>query len=238
MEYQPLDEEDLEPINPAPHESPGRSRGQESFTGNAEQSGPDEAHLGPAEEAGAESEHTPISDQQLAANRQNAKRSTGPRTEAGKRSSAQNAIKHGYYARRAEPIRRGALAEDEEEFRDQRQAMIESLHPRYAIEEALADAIAENVTTSGRLTRYAALMLSNDGKRQPPDPETFRRLGLDAELLEGLQEEIAARKAVKNTFAQTIPKMASLVRQQTRLIEAYRLLQKEPPPEGQHRTQR
>ncbi|MGC1764422.1 MAG: hypothetical protein WA769_15920, partial [Pseudolabrys sp.] len=37
-------------------------------------------------------------EKQLAANRQNAKSSTGPRTEAGKRRSRRNAIRHGLTA--------------------------------------------------------------------------------------------------------------------------------------------
>lgn len=37
----------------------------------------------------------PISDRKLQANRANAKRSTGPRTEAGKVASRRNALKHG-----------------------------------------------------------------------------------------------------------------------------------------------
>ena len=38
----------------------------------------------------------PISEKQLAANRANAKKSTGPRTPEGKTRSAQNARKHGF----------------------------------------------------------------------------------------------------------------------------------------------
>jgi hypothetical protein len=37
----------------------------------------------------------PISERKLQANRENAKRSTGPKTEAGKAASCKNALKHG-----------------------------------------------------------------------------------------------------------------------------------------------
>ena len=39
-----------------------------------------------------------VSAAQLQANRKNAKRSTGPRTEQGKRNSSRNAFKHGVLA--------------------------------------------------------------------------------------------------------------------------------------------
>jgi hypothetical protein len=41
----------------------------------------------------------PISERKLLANRANAKRSTGPRTEAGKAASCRNALKHGILSR-------------------------------------------------------------------------------------------------------------------------------------------
>jgi hypothetical protein len=41
----------------------------------------------------------PISERKLQANRANAKRSTGPKTEAGKAASCRNALKHGILSR-------------------------------------------------------------------------------------------------------------------------------------------
>src|SRR5215469_6039805 len=41
---------------------------------------------------------TPISERKLAANRRNAIRSCGPKTEQGKANSSKNAVKHGIYA--------------------------------------------------------------------------------------------------------------------------------------------
>src|ERR1700744_2875868 len=42
------------------------------------------------------SDSKPISEKRLAANRENAKRSTGPRTIEGKSRSSRNAVKHGF----------------------------------------------------------------------------------------------------------------------------------------------
>jgi hypothetical protein len=42
------------------------------------------------------SDSKPISEKRLAANRENAKRSTGPRSEEGKARSSRNAVKHGF----------------------------------------------------------------------------------------------------------------------------------------------
>ena len=46
---------------------------------------------------GSEQENPTVSARKLEANRQNAQKSTGPRTEEGKAKSAQNAYKHGFF---------------------------------------------------------------------------------------------------------------------------------------------
>ena len=53
---------------------------------------------------------------QLKANRANAKHSTGPKTEAGKQESSQNAIKHGFYSKSF--LIRDDEREDFEDLRD------------------------------------------------------------------------------------------------------------------------
>ena len=54
-------------------------------------------------------------DAQIQANRNNATRSTGPRSEAGKVTSTQNSLKHGGYATSSIAIPRGHFAEDPNE---------------------------------------------------------------------------------------------------------------------------
>jgi hypothetical protein len=84
---------------------------------------------------------------QIAANRLNAQRSTGPRTAEGKAVVAQNAVKHGLLAR--EGVLRG---EDGEEFERHREALLEQLNPAGPLEAILA---ARIVDLTWRLQRAA-----------------------------------------------------------------------------------
>ena len=84
---------------------------------------------------------------QMAANRLNAQKSTGPRTAEGKAVVAQNAVKHGLLAR--EGVLRG---EDGEEFERHREALLEELNPTGALEVILA---ARIVDLTWRLRRAA-----------------------------------------------------------------------------------
>ncbi len=84
---------------------------------------------------------------QVAANRLNAQKSTGPRTAEGKAVVAQNAVKHGLLAR--EGVLRG---EDGEEFERHREALLEQLNPAGPLEVILA---ARIVDLTWRLQRAA-----------------------------------------------------------------------------------
>ncbi len=84
---------------------------------------------------------------QIAANRRNAEKSTGPRTADGKAVVAQNAVQHGLLAR--EGVLRG---EDAEEFERHREMLLEQLNPVGALEGILATRI---VDLTWRLQRAA-----------------------------------------------------------------------------------
>ena len=84
---------------------------------------------------------------QIAANRLNAQKSTGPRTAAGKAVVSQNAVTHGLLAR--EGVLRG---EDWEEFQWHREMLLEELRPAGALEVILA---ARIVDLTWRLHRAA-----------------------------------------------------------------------------------
>ena len=90
-----------------------------------------------------------ISDKQLEANRKNALKSTGPKTEAGKSISSKNALTHGL---RAQQI--VIEGESQEEFDDFRELLIDYLSPDGPLEMFLVDRIAAG---SWRLRRTGHL---------------------------------------------------------------------------------
>ena len=167
MEYQPLDE-DIQPLDHGPHDLGSSATREDALTGEPERTRSAAIPVDPSgvvdAEAGGEQKTDRVSARQLEANRENAKRSTGPRTAPGKKTSSQNAIKHGYYADGAEPIQRGALAEDPEEFDRRTKEIIASMRARSVVAGELARTIASGFNTHRRLEHFAALQLSNDGK--------------------------------------------------------------------------
>ena len=85
---------------------------------------------------------------QMKANRNNAKKSTGPRTEEGKTRSAQNALKHGLLAR--DTVLPG---EDPAEFDSQLSALEADIQPANSLEFELVRQIADSQWRMRRLTR-------------------------------------------------------------------------------------
>ncbi|OPZ83993.1 MAG: hypothetical protein BWY76_02037 [bacterium ADurb.Bin429] len=89
-----------------------------------------------------------MSQRQDDANRRNAKKSSGPRTAAGKARVAQNALRHGLQAQRI------LLAwESEDEFTALRAALMEELVPVGALEELYVDGIVAALWRLARLTQ-------------------------------------------------------------------------------------
>ncbi len=83
----------------------------------------------------------PTSERKVQANRRNAVRSTGPKTERGKRTVARNAIKHGFLARQV-VITAGDGEESLEEFHDLVERLCEYYEPTGFVEESLVQTIA------------------------------------------------------------------------------------------------
>ncbi len=96
---------------------------------------------------------------QIAANRRNSKRSTGPRTHEGKERSRRNALRHGLAARTL------AVApwEDAAEFRDFAADLAADLAPEGAVETALAQRVALCLWRLERAARIEAELLMGEG---------------------------------------------------------------------------
>jgi hypothetical protein len=82
-----------------------------------------------------------ISLRKLEANRRNAQLSTGPRTEAGRKNSRRNALKHGVLAD-ALLISEGEGAEDAARYHALLDGLYDDLQPVGAVEEMLVERIA------------------------------------------------------------------------------------------------
>ena len=95
-----------------------------------------------------------LTPRQLESRRENAQKSTGPRTEAGKRRAAMNALKYGRYTstHTLEQSMR-LLGEDPQEFHDFRDSLIASRQPADAIEQMLLEDIAMLAWKKRRLNR-------------------------------------------------------------------------------------
>jgi hypothetical protein len=86
----------------------------------------------------------------IAANRANARKSTGPRTRSGKLKSSFNALRHGLYSEKYM-----VDTEDENTFRNFAASFVEEFQPRTASELELVDAL---IHTAWRRRRIASLI--------------------------------------------------------------------------------
>ncbi len=96
------------------------------------------------------------------ANRKNAARSTGPRTDAGKAASSRNAFKHGGYGSKGLAIPRGLFVEDDAEVAQFLEGIVAALAPRDALEAEQAQRIAICYLRLRRVSRFEAVSLGAD----------------------------------------------------------------------------
>lgn len=140
-------------------------------------------------------DQTSVSDRKLAANRENAKKSTGPRTERGKARSSQNAYKHGFFAKPLYPTA-SQVTQDRSDYDDMLDGLFDHYQPVGYIENVLVEKIAAGYLRSARIVRHEQVIF---GLRHPfearsasslPRYQTVveRQLEKDIERLESLQE--------------------------------------------------
>ncbi len=91
-------------------------------------------------------------ERQIAANRRNAQKSTGPRTPEGKARVRLNALKHGLSARYDVPPSAG----EQEEFRSLRRGFLAELQPTGPLERLLAEQVILAAWRLGRILQLEA----------------------------------------------------------------------------------
>ena len=174
-----------------------------------------------------------ISEKQLEANRRNAQRSTGPRTEEGKRVAALNARRHNLTGQVT------AMTDADRIMHDAFSAsIIESLAPEGAMETQLAQRIA---TDSWRLNRISAVednlfalghnSHSDDIETENPEihaaltaAKVFQEESKQLQLLT-LYEQRINRSIQKNLATLQALQTARLAKREAEMKEAKKLLQ-------------
>ena len=89
---------------------------------------------------------------QIEANRENARKSTGPKTEAGKAASSANALSHGLTANDAVVL----VEEEAEDYDRLQEGVIADLEPAGVLQAALAQRVAVLLWRLGRVARLEA----------------------------------------------------------------------------------
>lgn len=107
-------------------------------------------------------------ERQRTANRDNARRSTGPRTASGKAKSSLNSIQHGAFAS-LRAIEYGPFREDQSMLDADTGETINALHPRDRAEYKQAGQVAAAYLKLDRVRRYADALLERDSR----DSEAF-----------------------------------------------------------------
>jgi hypothetical protein len=120
-----------------------------------------------------------VSEKQLEANRQNARKSTGPRTDEGKARSSRNALKHGLTAESVV-----LPNEDPAEYDARLQQWLDDFPPANAIERSLIDRAMHNTWKLERIARRERGVL---GKQ-------VRHAVTDFDLAEQIRVEEIGRK--------------------------------------------
>ena len=136
------------------------------------------------------------SEKQLAANRQNAQKSTGPKTEAGKKKSSQNAISHGLHATDI-VINSPHLKESQTDYDRLIESLFDELKPVGVFQEHLVLKIAnciwryrrainaETAIVNDQLTAsyLEPLPILSDDIDSPDQPSRYRPLSLNSSRL-------------------------------------------------------
>ena len=128
---------------------------------------------------------------QIEANRNNAKQSTGPRTQAGKQRSSRNALKHGLRAEQSV-----IPGEDPADFERHLTEFDDTFHPNTAYERALVRQMADAEWRLQRISRLEAAFLSSAFDRANVSPMEPR------DLAQGLLRKFSHPPSLRTPFKQ------------------------------------
>jgi hypothetical protein len=109
-------------------------------------------------------EMSTISPARVAANRRNARKSTGPRTAAGKKKSSQNARKHGLYSRYLIPDRR---SESSRAFQSMLKDFILEMQPKNSLDRVWVERIVLSLWRLQGAYRLEARAAQGDSESAP-----------------------------------------------------------------------
>jgi hypothetical protein len=139
-----------------------------------------------------------MSDAAITANRENAQRSTGPKTEEGKARSSRNAQTKGIFASTLWPISAGPYAEDPDEFITRVAAAIKSHAPRDAAEADIVKQVVLTIVKLERTNRIEADLLASSASITKADLSMMsKHFGADprrALVAEAMADHVSGRK--------------------------------------------
>lgn len=152
-------------------------------------------------------------EKQIAANRRNAKMSTGPKTTSGKATSSRNALKHGVLSESMTSEREGR-----EKFQALLDRLIEDHEPETALESLLVERLANLFWRERRLARAEKLSLDR----------------LDADIL-GDMSSLLSRSGEPREKFMTFSQQLLIGRYQTMLTNQISQTLRELRSEKEHR---
>jgi hypothetical protein len=145
---------------------------------------------GQASEPCTQQEQKPsISPRKLAANRLNAKRSTGPKTPQGKENSKRNSYKLGIFARQIFPATEQGIKEWEG-YKDMVTRIYDQYRPEGIMEELLVDKVVTEAVRFARLLEYERQELGRTGAfwDQPVDRVLRYQTAINRQLTKAIEQ--------------------------------------------------
>ena len=140
-----------------------------------------------------------VSEKQIIANRQNALKSTGPSTSAGKQLAARNSLKHGLLAEEV-VIDQGEGAEDKQQFNALLTDLVTQFSPAGPLEEILIEKIAACYWRMRRANRYEVGILRQKLDTMTDDYYAKNKKLTDVEIDAEIADKQASIKTAREQY--------------------------------------